>query len=508
MIKQLLAATFLSLFFTTFATAQDEHDPPKKTVTSSKPVERRPGKYRIDVNIKGFTEKECFLGYHFGNKQYLMDTAKRGADGHFVFSDNFALDPGIYLVVLPPKNRYFELLIDRDGQQFSVETDTLNFVANMKIKGSDDNKRFYDYLNFINDKRVNADKMRAELDKAKDSEKEALRTRLDQVDTDVKAYQDGVLKNAPKSMTALIMRSAQETKIPPFKKTNGDTDSSRQFNFYKNHFFDGFDLADERLIRSPILRSKVFRYMDNCVVHHPDSMSIACIEIIEKARPNRETFKYWVTEFLNEYAASKIVGMDGIYVAIGEKYYCTPPVQADWVEADVLENICKDVKALNPLLVGKTAPDIKMYRIKDDKKAEALTEADAISLSDVKAPYTILVFWDTECSHCQKSMPVIHEFYEKHKGEGIEVMAVCTPIYDSYDKAWKMIKEKNWTDWLNVGDPYIRSRYKILYDIRSTPQLYFLDKDKKIITKKIAAEQLEEVIPKMIEMDKKMKKIK
>ena len=87
-------------------------------------------------------------------------------------------------------------------------------------------------------------------------------------------------------------------------------------------------------------------------------------------------------------------------------------------------------------------------------------------------------------------------------------MAVCTPIYDSYDKAWKMIKEKNWTDWLNVGDPYIRSRYKILYDIRSTPQLYFLDKDKKIITKKIAAEQLEEVIPKMIEMDKKMKKIK
>ncbi len=504
MIKQFLAIALLGLLAVTNANAQHD-EPPKKTDKPTKPVEHKPGKYRIDINIKGFAEKECYLGYHFGSKQYLMDTAQRGADGRYVFADNFALDPGIYLVVMPPKNRYFELLIDRDGQQFTIDTDTLNFVTNMKIKGSDDNKRFYDYLNFINDKRTSSDKDRAAFEKAKGAEKDAIKGKLDKVDGEVKAYQEGLIKNNPKSMTAMVMRSTQEPKIPDLKKPNGDVDTIKQVNFYREHYFDGFDLADERLIRTPILRGKVFRYIENCIVHHPDSMSQACIEIIEKARPNKETFKYWVTEFLNEYAASKIVGMDGIYVALGKKYYCTAPVQADWVEADVLESICKDVKALEPLLVGKIAPNIKMYRIKDDKKAEALTESDAISLHDVKSPYTILVFWDTECSHCQKSMPVIHDFYKKYKSQGIEVFAVCTPIYENYDRCWKMIQEKGWIDWINVGDPYIRSKYKIIYDIRSTPQFYFLDKDKRILTKKISAEQLEEVIPKVMEIDQKEK---
>jgi hypothetical protein len=68
-----------------------------------------------------------------------------------------------------------------------------------------------------------------------------------------------------------------------------------------------------------------------------------------------------------------------------------------------------------------------------------------------------------------------------------------------------MIKEKGWTDWINVGDPYMRSKYKLVYDIRSTPQMYLLDEDKRIILKKISAEQFEEEIPRCIENDKKIK---
>ena len=54
--------------------------------------------------------------------------------------------------------------------------------------------------------------------------------------------------------------------------------------------------------------------------------------------------------------------------------------------------------------------------------------------------------------------------------------------------------------FFNTVDPYHRSRYKTVYDIRSTPQIYVLDTDKTILSKRIGAEQLPEVIDHILEV--------
>ena len=48
--------------------------------------------------------------------------------------------------------------------------------------------------------------------------------------------------------------------------------------------------------------------------------------------------------------------------------------------------------------------------------------------------------------------------------------------------------------WVNASDQYIRNRYKTIYDVKTTPQIFILDKDKKIIVKKIAGEDLKTVM--------------
>jgi len=50
-------------------------------------------------------------------------------------------------------------------------------------------------------------------------------------------------------------------------------------------------------------------------------------------------------------------------------------------------------------------------------------------------------------------------------------------------------------DCINVWDPKHTSRFKIKYDARKTPGVYLLDKDKKIIGKKMTVKQLKEIIP-------------
>ncbi len=58
-------------------------------------------------------------------------------------------------------------------------------------------------------------------------------------------------------------------------------------------------------------------------------------------------------------------------------------------------------------------------------------------------------------------------------------------------------------NWINAIDPFIKSKYKTLYDIKSTPQIYILDENKEIISKRIGAEQIAEVMDKILEMKEK-----
>ena len=52
--------------------------------------------------------------------------------------------------------------------------------------------------------------------------------------------------------------------------------------------------------------------------------------------------------------------------------------------------------------------------------------------------------------------------------------------------------------WLNVVDPYLLSKFSTLYDVRSTPQIFILDANKKILLKRLAAEQLEDVMQELM----------
>jgi len=55
---------------------------------------------------------------------------------------------------------------------------------------------------------------------------------------------------------------------------------------------------------------------------------------------------------------------------------------------------------------------------------------------------------------------------------------------------------------LNSFDP--SNRAQIYYNVRSTPQMFILDKNKKIIMKGIGADQLEEVMDEIILREQKM----
>jgi len=251
-----------------------------------------------------------------------------------------------------------------------------------------------------------------------------------------------------------------------------------QWRWFQDHFVDYIDLSVARLVRSPVLLTRLYYYFDKLIVPHPDSIIVAADKVIDQLSGDPETFKYGLSHIFNKYATSDIVGMDAVSVHLIDKYYSTPAV--DWIDDKKRSELRRTANKTRPLLLGKTAPDFVGYK----------RDSSQIRLHDVEADFTVLYFWAWDCGHCKKSMPDMIDFYNNYKDKGVELFAACTKTRDKAAGCWDMIDEKGMDIWINVNDPELISRFVLKYDITSTPQLYILDKDKKIIMKKIGANRL------------------
>jgi len=456
--------------------------------------------YEIKVKLDNYDQSEVFLGYHLADKQYILDTVQANAQGYFTFTGEEELPGGMYLLVMPPDNQYFQFVLSKGDQHFTVETDATAPAQNMNIKGSEDNQLFYDYLAFLGSKRPKSDQLNAELKAAQEAGQEAddLRKQLEQLNAEVKEHQLSIIEQHPESMTAAIIKANLPHDMPEFEG-EGQALQEKQWRWMQKHYFDNIDMDDPRMLRTPFLFQRVDNFVNKMVVQHPDTISKAIDQVLAAVEPAEETYKFFLIHFLNAYASSKVIGQDAVYVHLAEKYYATG--KAPWTDEEQLEKIVDNAKRLKPLLIGKIAPDIKMQK----------RDGSEITLHEVESPYTVLIFWQPDCGHCKKSMPEIKTFYEDFKDRGVEIFAVCTKTWErddegnitlkEVDKCWEFIDEKEIGDWINVTDPYVRSRFSTKYDIQSTPQIYILDKDKEILSKRLGAEQLSEVMGKIIEAE-------
>lgn len=442
--------------------------------------------YSYHVKIKGMEDTIIYFGHHYGEKQYVIDTIRTNQNGEAEITGSNLMG-GIYLIVMPKiHNKYFEIIVNEP--KFSLETDTTDFIGTMKFKNSLENTLFYDDLNFIATERKKAEPIKTQLKDTTLSEIEIakLKDELKTINEKVESERTTLQLKYPGLFYTKFLKAMEEVKIPePPLNPDGKIDSAFGYNYIKEHYFDNIDFSDERFLHTNIFMPKIKKYLNDYIVRTPDSINVAIDFIIKKTESDSEVFKYVVVSLLNDYANSKIMCMDAVYVHIVDTYYKTG--RAFWIDDVALYKITAQAERYRPNLCNKIAPNMVLQDTSDMD----------ISLASINKKYTVVVFWQTDCSHCKKEMPKLEEIYPEIAARGGEVYAVYSE--EEWDKWKKWLKEHPYP-WINVGNMKLKSNFQIQYNVDQTPTVYILDSNKKIIAKKIGVEQIIEILDSYEEM--------
>nr|MCU0384303.1 TlpA family protein disulfide reductase [Cyclobacteriaceae bacterium] len=144
-----------------------------------------------------------------------------------------------------------------------------------------------------------------------------------------------------------------------------------------------------------------------------------------------------------------------------------------WVNAQLKKNLKETADRIRSSALGKKSNNLILQD----------TQGNMRSLHNMANKYTIVYFFDPDCGHCRKETPKLVDFKNKTKYD-VGIYAVAAD--SSFKNIKKFVAEMKMEKFVTVSYYYSAvGHYRELYDAETTPTIYVLDREKKIIGRKL-----------------------
>ncbi len=423
--------------------------------------------HEIKIKIVGLSNKPVLLAHYFANKKtkYAEDTTVVDANGIGVFKNSRNLEPGIYLVILPDY-RNFEFLL---GEKQNLEIETKVTLASREIKfiNSMENTEFYSYRIRQNefDSTVGALKNKIRLNHDT-KQVEALNKRLAALRMEHKAYINKLTKKYAGSYFALLLSSGMM-----------EDNEERQISDLNIFSYTG-------LLNTPYYENKLSYYLDSIIPQGHDTIERTITGLFNNAFSDNTVFRYLCDALINHYRFKK--NHEDVYLYIADNYYI-PFV--DWAEAEHMERIQLDIVRIRYTLVGAPAQNFVFNKLSADSPVDPNTKLIKTSLYQINAEIVVLAFCDPDRDAGRKDLLKLYASLDKLKNKNILLLAINSETTSE--------SQKNWLEFIHtnnmkacVDGASINEDYKELYELDPPLTIYILDKNKKIIARRLAWDEV------------------
>lgn len=477
---------FLLCLFVGIFLVGESQNTVKKNTTTNPPVSGP----SIKVRVAPLKNTVVYLGSYYGKSRILVDSVKLNEQSEGVFQRKEKYPGGIYFLVSPEKYILQEFLMDQQ-QRFSLLGDTIK-KEEFQILGSEDNTLFLQYTKESGALALQLQQIDVAFQQAKtEEEKNRLRSDYKKFDDQLKQLRFSFVQKNPTSNLSAFLNAMKRPEVPPIPIINGKADSLYPYRYVKEHFWDDVLFNDERLLRTPFFEPKIDEYFSQYVSPDADSIIPEIKFMLLSAKGTKELYPYLLMKFTNKYIQPEYMGQDKVFVYLFEQFYLKGDTTI--LNAASKKTVFERGYSLIANQIGLPAPQLQL----------AKKEGGRFVLDDVRASFTFISFWDPNCGHCKETVPRVDSIYNASwKNFGVTLVGVNTD--EAAMAEWNsFIKDKSLTNWVHVYQPKQEKEadfkqgipnYRQLYDIRSTPTFYLLDKDKRIIAKQLSLEQFDQLI--------------
>lgn len=444
----------------------------------------------FSISMKDLPDTTVILGYYSSGKTWIRDTGYTDAKGVVAFKGEDMWDGGIYLVAVNG-NIVFEFVYSGTETGFNITTTGVEkTMDNMKIKGSPENQLFRDYqlARVASGRKMEKMNKRYKVvtDRKDQDSIDIIADLAGKAQTDFQNYQIKITEDHPGSMTAMVINLIREPEVPepPSAEINGEpVDTAMwQYLWYKKHYWDYVDLSDDRIVRTPVFKEKVMKYIGKITPQMPDSICASGQKLIDATREgNKFVYRNVLTWVVSKYEESNIMGMNAVVCCLAQKYYINDP-ECDWLKPRKKQKFVDHIAKECNVVIGKEAHELVMIDFDGKPK----------SLHNIQSKYTVVYFYSATCGHCKKITPKVHKLYQEYKDKGLAVYSVNVDykeVKDADDNIINLVETKDYREyvlkskleWINVADPLHQTKFRDYYNIYSTPVIYLLDENKNFL---------------------------
>lgn len=449
--------------------------------------------YQIEVTLKPFTNQYIYLGHYFGKTYPIIDSVKLDAQSKGTFKGSKKLPGGIYLIGYPNKAGFFEILIDKE-QRFGIQADTATIAQTIGFTNSTDNVDFLKYQQTMRDLGIRIRNLQLQL-KAGSAAADSIRIReqIEFTDRSISAYRDNIIQTKGTTLLGALMQCMREPVLPEnLKRPTNATDSLLAYRYFKDRYWEGTNFWDGRLAYTTFFEEKLDRYFKQLVAPDPDSVIREIDKMLAFAQADPEMNRFLLIKFINRYLNQQFMWEDAVFVHLYEKYVSNKTYP--WLDAKGNKLVQDRAYSLMANILGTPAAEVELPDSTGQVRPLYALETD----------YTLVVFWDPTCGHCKETLPRIDSIYRaKWSAQGVGLYAISKETEGTRKQWLDFIQQNQLIGWTHVY--YSRQSekqridagtpgYSQLFDIQTFPTLYLLDREKRIVAKKLTFEQMDEIL--------------
>lgn len=448
--------------------------PPQEGAGIAKPI-RGKGAAKILITSQNASPGMAYLMGTYTDRLFRQDSAMVGQDGIILFEQQDAYPQGHYYLTTP-NQQFFQLLLGED-QTMEIKVD-MNQPIHTFHSDNQENELLYSTLRKEEVLQAKFDAAKRKLSEFKEGtpQYEAIRVQQLALNQERREMLQEVFGKHNNSLFVAFKKAGQNPEL------RVDLPEDQRIVQYRKDFWVDVDFADPRLIRTPVISNKLKRYFTELTPQHPDSIVQSAYWLIDRALPYPEYFQFFANWVPINYEPTKTTLMDPemVYVSIIQRYHTFE--RAFWADSTLVIGLQKRAREMAGSLLGLRGPNVTAPDANGQSR----------SIDAMQEDYIVVYLYSPDCEHCREETPKLIQWHQKSKPytAGIFGIAVKTT-----DEDWKQYLQQTKMPWINVFDPTNRAVYgKYFVDI--TPELYVLNKDRKIIAKNVKTHQLDEVIMK------------